>query len=1293
MTSNMLIPSFFRRIAKQLYIVVALITIVFVIGMVAFRLAVTQLQSYRGEIQTWAQDALGLTIDFNRVDARWALSGPELTLYDVEVSIPGTGDGSIFSAAQTSIGLSAITFVKKRRLAISRLIVADTRLIIERLENGSVRLRGAPEQQNANTGFRIEDLPAVEVIVRNSTVVFEDALRDVSWEFPNAGLRFAREGNQLQIEARAEAPAALASRIDISAEGGVSASEDNSENWRIVAELRDLDLSALPEFFPDSEGIPRAGVGDVSVWFDLIRGKLEQATVQLALENLHLGDNPELSVAEPNYETLVGTIEWSRQVDGWQVAFSNVNLRRQSRSWPGGVSVSLQITESADALNGFRLSSSFLRLEDITPLILALPENFFTESWLAFAPRGDLLEFAFDWNGGADTFTYSAEADFRDIGISENGQWPGVTGLSGEVRADSRSGRIALSSRNSQFDWQAIFRQPLSVDEMIGALVWRQGQDGTRIVSDNLTLKNADLTTRSNFELTIPPDGSSPLLELETTIGRLDTAIISHYLPTGALPTPVVSWLDRSIVSGYIPRAALTFVGPIIDFPFYDGKGRFSATVDIEDGVLDFVEDWPDARDISGTVEFLNEGFTARGTGNVIGENPVTISGGIPDMRNAVVLVDGQTTASMSDVLGYLKEAPFFAQQLGSDLRRLESNLGTTDVDFFLHLPLKDLTSYELDVQLDMHGGELSVEGIGLAATEINGQLNINQDGVTGEGIEATLLDGPVTASVSSSDEEGYRAELDFEGEVLAESVGVAFNLPISAYLKGKTLWKGKLMLPSNTRGETTQFRAPLRLMVESNLSGVALQFPSPLAKLSSESWNFLLDFAFVQSEHIDIEGNFGDENRFSLNFWNRDDGLLLRRGSIRFGGSSPLLIPQDGLDIRGSLGQLNMDEWAEVFGEFSPKENWNTSLSVADFEVADFSIFDQRLGQTTLNIETEVREWLIDIQSTPVAGQIVVPLDLSNRPQILADMRQLHLTSGEFDQSTEIDPRNIPGLLITASDFVFGARHYGELRADIRAEPLGLRFESIQTVNEGFTLEGSGNWFARADGFMTRVGFTARSENVGSALDELGLDPVLEGESAKVTANVSWFGNLSADWRKTISGDVVLEMDQGSVLDLEPGAGRMMGLMSFTELPRRLALDFRDVFNRGLVFDAVTGAFVLIDGSAYTDNLLLTGPVADIGVVGRTGLKDQTYQQQAIVTVEPGKILPAMGFLAGTGVGAALLLFTEIFKEPLKGIGRASYCMSGTWDDPLIERLSPENLVAGELCADLPSGGLNLSD
>ncbi|MCZ6475690.1 MAG: hypothetical protein O6700_05165, partial [Gammaproteobacteria bacterium] len=216
------------------------------------------------------------------------------------------------------------------------------------------------------------------------------------------------------------------------------------------------------------------------------------------------------------------------------------------------------------------------------------------------------------------------------------------------------------------------------------------------------------------------------------------------------------------------------------------------------------------------------------------------------------------------------------------------------------------------------------------------------------------------------------------------------------------------------------------------------------------------------------------------------------------------------------------------------------------------------------------------------------------------------------------------------------------------------------------------------------------KSDNVAIALDELGLDPLLEGEFAEVTANVHWPGGPSADWRQGISGDVALRLERGSVLDLEPGAGRVMGLMSITALPRRLALDFRDVFNRGLVFDEVGGTFVLIDGNAYTDNLKLTGPVADIGIVGRTGLKDQTYQQQAVVTAEPGKILPTVGFLAGPGIGTALLIFTQIFKEPLRGIGRASYCMSGTWQEPLVERLSPEDLSTGELCADLPPGGLN---
>ena len=310
----------------------------------------------------------------------------------------------------------------------------------------------------------------------------------------------------------------------------------------------------------------------------------------------------------------------------------------------------------------------------------------------------------------------------------------------------------------------------LDIEELTGILIWRQGQDGIRLVSDNLTLNNQDMTTRSNFEATIPLDGSSPRLELESNLFGFDTAKTSQYLPAGVLPAPVVAWLDRAVVSGYIPRAEVEFVGPVTAFPFRGGEGRFWATFDVEDGVLAFMEDWPAAEDIRGTVEFLNEGLTARGTGRILGEDRAYINGSVADMRDAVVSLEGVTAASLDGVLDYLKAIPLFARSLGPDLTQLEANSGDADVELALNLPLTDLAAYELDAQLRIRDGELSVSSSGLAITEIEGVLNLKNDGVTAAGIEATLLDGPVIVGVTRPNEPGYRARVEFAGEVAAES-------------------------------------------------------------------------------------------------------------------------------------------------------------------------------------------------------------------------------------------------------------------------------------------------------------------------------------------------------------------------------------------------------------------------------------------------------------------------------------------------------------------------------------------
>jgi uncharacterized protein YhdP len=155
------------------------------------------------------------------------------------------------------------------------------------------------------------------------------------------------------------------------------------------------------------------------------------------------------------------------------------------------------------------------------------------------------------------------------------------------------------------------------------------------------------------------------------------------------------------------------------------------------------------------------------------------------------------------------------------------------------------------------------------------------------------------------------------------------------------------------------------------------------------------------------------------------------------------------------------------------------------------------------------------------------------------------------------------------------------------------------------------------------------------------------------------------------LSGRIELSAEDGSLTSVEPGAGRVFGLMSLAHLPRRLALDFGDLTGEGLAFDTLRGTFQLTDGVATTDNLTLRGSAAEIGVAGRTSLRDRTYDQTAVVTGQLGASLGVAGALAGgPAVGAALLLFSQIFKEPLKGVTRGYYRITGSWDDPQVRRV-----------------------
>lgn len=1265
-----------KRLSKRLLVAGAIGVIVLAIALGALRLALTQVPSYQSELKSWVAQELGLSFEFALVDARLSLHGPELTFHEASVAGAAAARPFLFTS-EASITLDPWALLFDRELTASSLTLIDTRFTLLRNDAG-LSIEGLASASTTG-GMLAPMVPnEVQVAVRNSRVDYIDLVSDESWSFTDVDFTLSRTQQRLELELSARPPVELAERLELSIGGALQDGASWPASGRIVGDFRSLDLSAARRLLPAFDYVGLAGKGNFSLWLDWDDGVARSAAAEFAFANVVLaGDEASW------FDVLDMRAEWSRTAaDESQLTLNDVRLSRNGVAWPAGGRTKLSWS-GTEAAPHYSLSSDFLRLQDLTPFVsLLVPEaSKLGEHWQTLAPEGDVSELSVALGRTGRGWDYELAGRFEALAVQSLDEWPALSGFSGEVRADSRSGRVAFQSQDLSVEWPSVFRDRLDADLLDGILVWRLGRNAIRVVSDGLRLDVLDATVNSDLELTLPLDGSSPRLDLESSVTGFDLVDAKRLLPVHVMPATVANWVDEAVQSGRAEDLRLSFFGAFDAFPFDARDGQFRVVADISGATLEYIAAWPAATDLDGRVEFLNAGFSAHGTGRVLGNYSRDIAVDIPDMRQPVLGLRASTSGPLSDLIGFLQGSPLISQHLGPGYDLVQAIDGSSTVAFDLKLPLLAFDAFDLDAGVTIDGGVLALEGFPLTASEINGSLFVDGTKVSADNIDAVFLDGPVKARVVDAEEPGYRAHLLVEGETTATAVLASFDLPYQSRLAGQTRWQGRLQIPSTTSVP----QQPVRIDVSSNLTGVASRFPAPLAKSPAEPMNLKLAFEFHADESLRVLGNLGATRRFLLDYAHDAVGYGLRRGAVRFGGGEPTLVSSAGINVRGALPELHISEWLGLPGEANVDQARVPAVDV-ELELQDLTAFGQHLGSSGLSVRRDARNWEVEVTSEAIAGRISVPVRLQDRPQIVADMQRLYLSSGDSSGFGDVDPRRLPGVSLQSTEFGIGERLLGSVRAEVVPDTLGLRLASFETSSDFLDAQGSGSWFSSPVGDVTRVAMSLTTTDVAGALQSLGFDPVIEGEMGDVTASVFWPGPPSSDWLHHIGGDVAVRVEEGSMLAVDPGAGRVLGLMSIVALPRRLALDFRDVFNKGLVFDEIAGDFNIIDGNAYTDNLKVAGPGAEIGVVGRTGLRDHDYEQQVVVTGEPGNILPTVGgLLGGAGVGAALLIFTRIFKEPLRGIGQVSYCITGTWDEPEVERLAGDQLEREELCASLP--------
>ena len=160
--------------------------------------------------------------------------------------------------------------------------------------------------------------------------------------------------------------------------------------------------------------------------------------------------------------------------------------------------------------------------------------------------------------------------------------------------------------------------------------------------------------------------------------------------------------------------------------------------------------------------------------------------------------------------------------------------------------------------------------------------------------------------------------------------------------------------------------------------------------------------------------------------------------------------------------------------------------------------------------------------------------------------------------------------------DFALGERFFGQLEVDLHRTDNGLEADNLSTVDESFTLAGNAGWIVdiyEESGQRTYLNAKLKSTDVEQTARRLNYQPGIIGDDLEVDVDVSWAGGPRQDFMETLNGSVQARLGNGQLEDIDPGAGRVFGLMSFVALPRRLSLDFRDVFDSGLSFEKISSA------------------------------------------------------------------------------------------------------------------------
>jgi uncharacterized protein (TIGR02099 family) len=1290
------------------------------------------IDEWRPRIEQLASRSLGVPVTIGSIRMRTASWVPAAELHDVVLLDPQGREALRLPRLSAALSVPALLALQFRfeQLLIEEASLEIRRDPQGRIRVAGLELEGSLGGDSAGTAdwfFRQH-----EFVIRGATLTWVDeqrqapplALTDATLVVRN-GLR----SHEMRVDATP--PAAWGDRFSLRARLNqpLMAHAGEWRRWRgtLHADLPHADVALLRQYI-DLPFELREGRGALRAWVEVADGRPGAATVDVALRDVTLqlaagaaplgfarisarldGEQTDgrarLSARQLSFATTDGLV--------WPESSLDASWRVAARSG-GGESEVISGEFSADRLDLSSMASVAARLpvgERVRKLLAEL------------SPRGTVHDLAARWDGPLDApRQYQVRARMKGLAIAAApaaagvGR-PGWTNADIDLHASELGGDARLALSNGVLELPGIFDKPVVPLRRFDAqLTWRIGAHRPNGAPIELRVKEARFENDdAQGELALSwhtGDGAGHgragrfpgMLDLQGTLSRGAAASVARYLPTG-VPRKTRDYVQAAVRSGTLSAVNLRIKGDLWDFPFHGPHAardsEFRIAGQIKDLALAYIPSkaagpagesawespWPAIRDAEADLAFDRGGMTIRnGQGRIFGVELRGIQGGVRDLLQQPTLeLEGQGRGPLADLTRFVNTTPV-GHWIGGVLAQSSAD-GMADLRLALSLPLTQLAQSTVKGSVQLGGNEIRVLPGSPLLASARGRIDFTHKGLQIVGASVRAFGGEATFEGGTQPDGSLR--FSGQGSCSAEGLRKATELGLLArvatVLQGQSAYRMQLGIVNGI----AEFE------VTSPLSGMAINLPSPLNKAAEST--LALRYSTALQPEAPAPGLARDQLRFDLGSvvhaaYEREhgtDGPRVLRGALGINAAAPAPVPGGQASIE--VGTLNVDAWQSALARLFPAGAASTDAGYMPRSVKlraqELVAGARRVTRLNMDLNHWSRDgdegWRANLNADQLAGLIEYrePRSAAGAGRVFARLSRLTLPPADaagVEQLLDQAPATVPALDIVVDDFELRGKKLGrlEIEAVNRGTAAGdstreWRLNRLAIRTPEAALTASGQWAAVGPAARRRMSldFQLNLEDSGAFLERLGYGEALRGGKGSLQGQLAWSGSPLALDLRSLDGAMHLSLDEGQFLRADAGAARLLGVLSLQALPRRLMLDFRDVFEEGFAFDQVSGDVRLAAGVASTGNLRMRGLQAAVLMEGRADIGRETQDLRVLVIPEINAGTASLAYAAiNPALGLGTFVAQWLLRRPLIAASTREFRVTGSWADPKIE-------------------------